>query len=222
MNAESLSAITCPSCQSDKLLPTKEHIIICQKCLTGYRLKGEVPDFRLENAISFRRKHSDGQRGVKVVFSVLSGPDKNQSFDLQPGHCVVIGRKIKERFEPDKTVVGRPVLAPDIHLDPANHQVIERFMSKDKAKAAKVKKESPFESQQRVLGSFIRDPDVLLEESSVSRSHAVVYQDETGVNILDLVSKNGTYVNGREVEASRLKNNDVVSLGTATVRVNFY
>ncbi|MCW3022071.1 MAG: hypothetical protein JWR30_1393 [Conexibacter sp.] len=55
--------------------------------------------------------------------------------------------------------------------------------------------------------------DVVLEDQSVSRRHAIVHQRATGTRILDDRSANGTYVNGRRTTAAELTDGDVVVLG---------
>ena len=55
--------------------------------------------------------------------------------------------------------------------------------------------------------------DVVLEDMSVSRRHAIVHQRPGGVRILDDRSANGTYVNGRRVTEAELRDGDVVVLG---------
>ncbi|MCW2994793.1 MAG: hypothetical protein JWQ18_2288 [Conexibacter sp.] len=55
--------------------------------------------------------------------------------------------------------------------------------------------------------------DVQLEDQSVSRRHALVYQRPTGSRILDDRSANGTFVNGRRVTEAELSDGDVVVLG---------
>jgi hypothetical protein len=61
-----------------------------------------------------------------------------------------------------------------------------------------------------------RDNDVVLEEPSVSRLHAVLERMSAGWCIHDLGSKNGTFVNGERVFASQvLRAGDEVRLGSA-------
>jgi pSer/pThr/pTyr-binding forkhead associated (FHA) protein len=55
--------------------------------------------------------------------------------------------------------------------------------------------------------------DVVLDDQSVSRRHAIVHQRATGTRILDDRSANGTYVNGRRTTAAELTDGDVVVLG---------
>ena len=55
--------------------------------------------------------------------------------------------------------------------------------------------------------------DVQLEDQSVSRRHAILYQRPLGLRILDDRSANGTFVNGRRVTEAELSDGDVVLLG---------
>jgi pSer/pThr/pTyr-binding forkhead associated (FHA) protein len=55
--------------------------------------------------------------------------------------------------------------------------------------------------------------DVVLEDQSVSRRHAIVHQRASGTRILDDRSANGTFVNGRRVTEAQLRDGDVVVLG---------
>jgi pSer/pThr/pTyr-binding forkhead associated (FHA) protein len=55
--------------------------------------------------------------------------------------------------------------------------------------------------------------DVVLEDQSVSRRHAIVHQRANGTRILDDRSANGTFVNGRRTTEADLRDGDVVVLG---------
>ena len=61
--------------------------------------------------------------------------------------------------------------------------------------------------------------DFHLNDAAISRLHSMVFCDEKSGGIVDLVSKNGTYVNGVEVESKALKNDDLVALGGTKIRV---
>jgi len=60
-----------------------------------------------------------------------------------------------------------------------------------------------------------RSPDcqIVLRDFGISRNHAKVVADESGVRILDLQSKNGTQVNGVAVVEAPLKDGDRIHLG---------
>src|ERR1700730_614451 len=55
--------------------------------------------------------------------------------------------------------------------------------------------------------------DLRLDESSVSRRHAILVPRPAGARILDDRSSNGTFVNGRRVQQEDLSNGDVLVVG---------
>lgn len=60
-----------------------------------------------------------------------------------------------------------------------------------------------------------RDPhaDILLDDSTVSRAHAVFRREAGEYSVLDAGSLNGTYVNRQRVDAAKLKNGDEIMIG---------
>ncbi|MGH3103446.1 MAG: FHA domain-containing protein [Gaiellaceae bacterium] len=61
---------------------------------------------------------------------------------------------------------------------------------------------------------------VMVEDAEVSRRHAVIRPKGDGLEIEDLGSLNGTFVNGRKIEsATRLSGGDVVKLGTTSFEI---
>jgi len=60
--------------------------------------------------------------------------------------------------------------------------------------------------------------DVRLEDSEVSRRHAILALRGDGARVLDDRSSNGTYVNGRRVTVAYLSDGDVLRFGRAVFR----
>lgn len=60
--------------------------------------------------------------------------------------------------------------------------------------------------------------DLHLDESSVSRRHAILVPRPGGARILDDRSANGTFVNGRRVQQADLADGDVIVLGRVVLR----
>lgn len=60
-----------------------------------------------------------------------------------------------------------------------------------------------------------RDPraDILLDDSTVSRAHAVFRRVAGGFEVSDAGSLNGTYVNRQRVDSALLKNGDEIIIG---------
>jgi pSer/pThr/pTyr-binding forkhead associated (FHA) protein len=60
------------------------------------------------------------------------------------------------------------------------------------------------------------DADIILLDEKVSRVHCGIRLWDGEFYIKDLKSKNGTFVNGRRVEVSKLKASDVIRIGSYT------
>jgi pSer/pThr/pTyr-binding forkhead associated (FHA) protein len=57
-----------------------------------------------------------------------------------------------------------------------------------------------------------------LDESSVSRRHAILVPRPAGARILDDRSANGTFVNGRRIQQADLHDGDVIVIGRVVLR----
>jgi pSer/pThr/pTyr-binding forkhead associated (FHA) protein len=63
--------------------------------------------------------------------------------------------------------------------------------------------------------------DVLLEDDLVSRRHALVRHTGAGLEIVDLGSSNGTFVNGARIQAPQaLHDGDAIRLGGVSLVVD--
>ena len=60
--------------------------------------------------------------------------------------------------------------------------------------------------------------DVVLTDISVSRRHALLRRETFGYVLVDQDSGNGTRLNGRSIQAARLRNGDEITLGDAVVQ----
>ena len=61
--------------------------------------------------------------------------------------------------------------------------------------------------------------DFIVDAGMVSRVHCRLSADAVGVEVIDLDSTNGTYVNGLRVERALLKNGDQLGIGRVTFEV---
>jgi len=61
--------------------------------------------------------------------------------------------------------------------------------------------------------------DILIPNPTVGRKHATVGFDGDKLQIVDLKSSNGTYVNGKRIRKSYVKEGDVVGFGSAETKV---
>jgi pSer/pThr/pTyr-binding forkhead associated (FHA) protein len=61
--------------------------------------------------------------------------------------------------------------------------------------------------------------DLILEDPTVSRRHAIIVLTDDGARLLDDNSLNGTWCNGeRVVDGVALRDGDVIGVGAATLR----
>lgn len=218
---EGLETVACPECFS-KVILTKENILFCQKCCKGFPLLGDsIPDFRTENVIDFKlmaKQKRTGHVVAKIEFLPSQGAKKE--FELKMGHCLLVGRAVYLDPNTDITFVGVPKESRII-INQQTRLLIEKFLKNAENKTffqGTGLEKMPLHPNQ-YLGDFERDEDFLVDDKSVSRTHAIFYHNREGLWIVDLVSKNGSYVNGHEVEKTRLKHNDAVSLGRMNFRI---
>ena len=65
----------------------------------------------------------------------------------------------------------------------------------------------------------LADCDIELNQSNVSRKHAVLKRQGDQLSIVDNRSGNGTFVNGKRVSQAKLRAGDVVRIGDHTIRI---
>jgi pSer/pThr/pTyr-binding forkhead associated (FHA) protein/type II secretory pathway predicted ATPase ExeA len=61
--------------------------------------------------------------------------------------------------------------------------------------------------------------DVTIDSNFVSRQHALLVQDKGAVIIVDLNSRNGTFVNSRRVNAKVLQDSDIIMVGDHRIKL---
>lgn len=222
--AEILSVLACPKCKSDLTLAGDEASFICETCRVAFPIRDGVPTMLLEESMPLQAP-SEGQQGQKepsvfsslekVTFVVVEGKQKGEQILVDKGTCRAVGRSLDEV---EKTKIFE--FDPSITLDEASKKLVMQYLSKHFHKGdvkSVAKPTSPKGSEH--IGGFLRGPDVQVKDLSVSRLHAMIFFDDSGITgVLDLVSKNGTYVNGAEVESRILKKGDLITLGGTKVR----
>jgi pSer/pThr/pTyr-binding forkhead associated (FHA) protein len=75
-------------------------------------------------------------------------------------------------------------------------------------------------SAENTIGAA-EDNDIVINDRTVSRHHAVLYFDGQTFGIRDLRSTNGIVMNGFKVDDLKLRNGDSVSLGNAVMKIYF-
>lgn len=65
------------------------------------------------------------------------------------------------------------------------------------------------------------DNDIVIDDRTVSRHHAILYFNGENFGIRDLKSTNGIVMNGFKMDDMKLRNGDSVSLGNTTIKIYF-
>jgi uncharacterized protein YbaR (Trm112 family) len=214
-----LDAVACPKC-SARVVVTKERVVFCSSCFTGYPIHQGIPDFRPENYIDFPKIARQNRHGGLAQVYVTDprytrGP---QTLKLKCGSAVIVGRHVTYDVDSDVTYFGFDGQSR-VGLHQNASRLIERFLTHDDLHESSAKALGVVATGQKMLGSFVREDDLLLDHASVSRSHAVLYMASDGLHVMDLISRNGTFLNHREVERAKLTHNDVLRVGAVNLKI---
>lgn len=213
MDAELLSVLACPQCKGELTLAGNEKGLICESCRVVYPIREGVPVMMLEESSPLRSGDATGSGisgGGRILLKVVDGKGRGDVIELERGTCRALGRSLDEAEKTRLLSIDSSLM-----LDEDSRKIVMRYVARQFHSGSSAKKKEGVES----LGSFVRGPDYYLKDGAVSRLHAMIFHDESGeVGILDMVSKNGTFVNGAEVESKILKKGDLIALGGIKIR----
>lgn len=139
----------------------------------------------------------------RVEFKVNVGPNEGDTVSVEMGVCRLIGRHLSEN--------------ETAFIDPDGNRVLDQTASL--ILTERLREHVP-EAPSFSVTAFNRGPDVIFSDDSISRAHAMLFVDRTGVGIIDLASTNGTYVNGKRVSSALVSNSDVIALGSSEMTVS--
>lgn len=228
MPTKLLDILVCPQCKGKLAQVEGGQGLLCKTCQLKYPVKDSIPIMLPEEAFNMRTgakaaptlnynvvtspMHTPVAGGTQVFqhrvqFRVVQGPDEGMSFDLSVGVCRALGRATADAGKTS-------VLSVDwaITLDEEIKSLILEYISQQFRKSKPVKTSDPHH-----LGAFRRGPDVIVSDTTLSRLHAMIFFDQMGIGVLDLVSKNGTFVNGEEIESRLLKKGDAIEVGETKI-----
>lgn len=206
---EMLSWVACPQCRGT-LKYTREEVLLCVHCRICFPIEDGIPNLSLDSALPLSEEGSLIPRQAVATFVIEKGPDHGVAFHLEKGACKAAGRHLDD---PHQTQIYN--IDFTMSLDDETKKLILNYLSKTLGKK-KVNEKSQLQVSE--LGGYRRLADLVLNDPLVSRLHAMIFFDEKGAGIIDLVSRNGTFVNGREIEASLLKPGDEIRLGETIIR----
>jgi pSer/pThr/pTyr-binding forkhead associated (FHA) protein len=80
-------------------------------------------------------------------------------------------------------------------------------------------REFPLPQDLYIVVGRVSDVDILLLDEKVSRKHAKISTHGGKVMIEDLASRNGTFVNGARIRSTELKEDDLIIIGSSTIKL---
>ncbi|MFZ0667660.1 MAG: FHA domain-containing protein [Acidimicrobiales bacterium] len=170
----------------------------------------EFQAFRVDGVES-RASHEGGRASVVGVFCNNCGhrnpPDAN--------FCSSCGVVLTTSGS-DATITLHPV---DATGDIGEEEVTVTLPDRAEGSGLLVVERGPNAGTRFVLDSDVtrvgRHPesDIFLDDITVSRRHAEFHKGESGDEVRDVGSLNGTYVNRERIEQAALKSGDVVQIG---------
>jgi len=208
-----LQILACPQCKQGLTLTDGGRGLLCSKCQLKYPVRDDIPILIANEAVDL--KTGSVKPGIKTAllpkatFRVVEGVDAGLKFQLERGTCRAIGRG---ETDPNRTMIFNIDLA--LSLDEGTKNLILQYIARQFRRTAKT---LPTQEGGEQLGMFRRSSDIVLTDTSLSRLHAMIFADEGQVGILDLVSKNGTYVNGQEIESRILQKGDIIEMGETKI-----
>ena len=145
---------------------------------------------------------------MKVFLEIEKGENRGERFKLEVNRYRAIGRADNGAHTAQFTPEGDMALDEEELARVGRH--IERRGGAQTAKA-----------DARNDDAYRRGPDILLDDSKVSRTHCMLFVDEDGASVVDLMSTNGVLVNGRKVSEADLCEGDIVRVGRSRCIVRF-
>lgn len=213
-----LEILACIQCKGPLVAVEGGRGLLCEQCQLKFPVRDEVPIMLLEEALDLKTRadaeHASGGAAARPTaaanskaaqFEVKAGPKQGMRFTLDLGCCKALGRAVND---PHKTTSFHVDVT--LSLDDNTRKVIQQYVTKQFRRA---------EPTPGTEFGFRRTSDIVLEDLAVSRLHAMLFFDDVGVGVLDLVSKNGTFVNGEEVESRLLQTGDVIEVGESKIVV---
>lgn len=208
-DSKMLEFIVCPKCAGD-LTYTQEEILLCVSCRLCFPTKDGIADLNIESAIPVDPEGHFIKVKDMVTFIIEKGLEEGDAFKLEKGACKAIGRNVQDQTQTKVFNVDF-----NLSLDDNSKKVITNYLNRTVKPTPATSKT---EKKSRDINQFKRGQDLILQDPGVSRLHAMIFYDEHGIGILDLVSRNGTFVNGKEIEGIMLKVGDEIKIGNTVIR----
>lgn len=215
-----LEVISCPQCQGILKYASKDDLLVCPICRLCFKSIENGVDLRLSEASVVKQsgkvvsisKESAILEPLKGAVTKPSAGRARGNILLPKGSAIVVARQL-EATDSDREAKGNVNL--DEHLSESSKKILSNFM----ITFGKAAKQAPLGVE--TCFGFRRLSDLLVLDSSISKLHCIFFHSDSGLGLCDLLSRNGTYVNGKEVECCIVSNDDIVQFGSSAVKISF-
>jgi hypothetical protein len=141
---------------------------------------------------------------MRVVLEVDKGPNRGTKYELEVRGYRAVGRGSGPEVTVQLSKEG------DRSLEPDDLRVVEEHLAKrGKGDGG----DDSIEAGNLRIGAYRRGRDILIDDDKISRKHAMFFLDDDGPSVVDLLSTNGTHVNGKKVDDADLAEGDIVNIG---------
>jgi uncharacterized protein len=217
ISSQLLESLACPQCHGVVTGSGDGQGVACKECQLLYPIRSGIPVMAVSEAVPSsgeERVPSSSESQGGSLFKIIEGNSQGMEVPLAMGCCRAIGRSVED-LESTRVIDAGAVVA----LDDTTKQLVMNFITQKFDSGISADESTNEESDIHRLGNFRRLPDMTLSDRGVSRLHAMIFHGPTGVGILDLVSKNGTFVNDEEVESRFLRVDDIIAIGDTKIKV---
>jgi hypothetical protein len=140
---------------------------------------------------------------MKVILEIDKGRNRGNKYELELRGYRAVGRGNGSEVTVQLSKEG------DRPLEPDDMRVVEEHLRKRGHDGHK----ETMEAGNLRIGSYRRGRDILIDDDKVSRKHAMFFLDDDGASVVDLLSTNGTHVNGVKTTDADLGEGDIVNIG---------
>jgi len=147
---------------------------------------------------------------TKALLKIQAGTSSGDTLSIDQGICRLVGRHLSEG---ETAMIDRD---GNRALGGAAKNIIKQHLEKPEEKA-----QEPAIDDAEPTSTFERGADIILGDTAISRVHAMIFFDSTGIGVIDLASTNGTFVNDKQVNSTRVKEAGVIRIGNSELVVHF-
>ena len=143
----------------------------------------------------------------------LSVPTQIEEDTLETLDGIPIQDEINENYiDDDRTISQTSFNLQEIPAPSSVTLIMEVVKGRDKGKVFNIKKSLS------TIGR--KDCDIVLDDSLVSRKHASLEMiSKDNIYIRDLASRNGIFINGKQITMKKLYGNELLRLGNTEIKI---